>query len=775
MRDRVGTVRTIAAVRARTHVGLLACLTSTVALSVCTVVVALTWFKNVGARVVAVSGLDATDLTTQTRGATALVVLVALLAGAGVWQLARLLAVARTHETETLRARGLSRVQAWVAASTEGATVALIGGLIGTGAGMAAGNVGAASAPRFLGWAAATAALLAIVHTVSSRREEAARVSTRSTRAINLTVPVVVLAVAVIAVWQLPKARGKGFDPVVAIAPAAVLLTGALGVLLVFGILAVVLSRVAASRSGLSPGLPARQVSRRLGVFAVAILLVALTSGQVVFASAYGATWERMTSDSAAAEAGAELRVDAVPSTISPGDVALAREVVGVTAASAALSGAVEIGETTADLVALPVAMAEEVISPAGGLVDSALLALAADEPGTVVAEPLALGEAATGVRVTLSVTGTDSGSADVRIGAVLLDASGAPFSVSMKVVPDAADGRDGAAIAETALPEGADPWRLLAVTTSLSPSLGGSSATVALRSAAGIGGAVLPVSGEVTLDEPGGDGVLWVADGGTGGVSTAAPVGAVVSADLAARLGLGVGERAEFRYAGSGRRGEAIVSAITDVIPGTGSGAAIMLPLEQLLVSQLQRGSSTTPTNAVWAAGRAAAADTLGDVLGGLPVVTAEPNAAVEVVGALRGGWWIATAGAVLLTLVAAFAITQTLASSRRLEIAVLHALGVKARELARMRAVELGGVFAMAVGGGVTAGIVAAALIVPTFVLVVTPGVLPAASHLAFDVTSLAVTLGFFAAGLSLVVAFAGVDVTRRARAATVVEDIK
>ncbi|GAA1135265.1 hypothetical protein GCM10009643_18870 [Microbacterium aurantiacum] len=543
VRDRVGAVSIFAAVRVRPNLGLLAGLTATVALSVTTVVVALTWLDSARTYANAALSGEPTDLTTSVApfmaAAPALVMVVALLAGASVGALARLLTVARAHATATLRGRGLSRSQAWVAACVEGASVALIGGFVGAGVGIAVAGVDETSSARVAGWAAATAALLAIVHAVSSRREESSGVSTRSTRAIKGTVPIVVIAVAAFAVWQLPNARGVGFDPVVTIAPAAVLLAGAMGVILVFGVLAALFSRVASSWRGLSPGLPARQVSRRIGVFAVAVLLVAFTSAQTVFVSAYDATWQRMTADSAAVEAGAELRVDAAPSTVSPGDVAQARDVPGVTSASAALSGALEFGDTTAQMVALPVAAAEEVVLPAGGLVDTTALTLAAEQPGTVAADPPTLGEGATGLRVAVSVAGADGRSSAVRVGAVLVDASGAPASVSLESIAGTPEEGGGAVVAETALPEGTDPWRLLAVTTSLPPRLGGSSATVALLSAEGIGGAPLVVGGEVTLDGPGRDGVLWVADGDADGDAMAAPVGAVVSADLAARLGL--------------------------------------------------------------------------------------------------------------------------------------------------------------------------------------------------------------------------------------------
>ena len=84
----------------------------------------------------------------------------------------------------------------------------------------------------------------------------------------------------------------------------------------------------------------------------------------------------------------------------------------------------------------------------------------------------------------------------------------------------------------------------------------------------------------------------------------------------------------------------------------------------------------------------------------------TSAPGVAATIVGALVGGWWIATAGSVLLSLVAAFAIAQTLALARRRELGVLRALGVPHRRQARMRAGELSAVLAASVALGLLAG---------------------------------------------------------------------
>ncbi len=93
-------------------------------------------------------------------------------------------------------------------------------------------------------------------------------------------------------------------------------------------------------------------MARRLQIYAVAALLVALTISQAVFSSAYAATWSAMTIDSAAVLAGSDLRVDMSPQSASTDDMAAVSAVARVDAASAALVTDIEIGAVDAQVVA---------------------------------------------------------------------------------------------------------------------------------------------------------------------------------------------------------------------------------------------------------------------------------------------------------------------------------------------------------------------------------------------------------------------------------------
>lgn len=777
--------------RATARIGLLASAAATVAVAVATVSVVQAWLD----RAVAAAGdppppgVSADDVADQVEAgaaalaaaAPALVVMVAILAGTAVAQLARLIAAAREHETATIRARGFSHAQAWATDAAEGLLVALAGTVLGVA--LAAGLsvvVGATPAAALAAWpwALATALVLAVVFAIALRRGERARTTTRVTRATTTAAVVLVLLASAFVVWQLPLTRGTGFDPVVAIAPAVVLMAGALVALAVFGAVAIAWSRPAANLPAVQPGYPARQVARRLPIYAVAVLLVALTVAQAVFASAYSATWTAMVTDSAAVSTGADLRVDMSPQDAEPDDVAAAAAVEGVDAAAPSTVDEIEIGDAEAQLVAVPASAIATVVSAAGGLVDKSPLEAAASPDGTAVtADPLPLGDGATALRVTARATSPEPAPPTFALGAVLVDSTGTPAFLPLEGVPRVNDDLSVSVVAEEALPDGTAPWRLLAIGADRGRGFSSQTIQLEIESVEAPGGDSVDLEAGAEFTNGVNDVTVWLGDGGvlaSAGPETAAPpVAAVVTTALAEHLGVGEGDAFEFRYAGTGRRGEAVVTAITEVVPGASTPLALFVPLENLLVSQLQRGASFVAPNSVWAAGDAEADDALSAALGDRPVATAAPGVTADVVGALVPGWWIATAGAIALSLVAAFAIVQTLAIARRRELGVLRALGISSAMQGRMRAAELGGVFGAALVLGAATGGLASWLIVPELVRAVTPGILPLAGGISFEGMPLAIAVAALAVGLAAIVVAVAVSVERASRTATVGEE--
>jgi ABC-type lipoprotein release transport system permease subunit len=806
----VPTARLLRA-RASARRGLLASATATVGVAVATVCTLLAWLAAEVWRAgdAAPPGVPHDEVAAQVdagvialvSAAPALVLLVVILAATAAAQLARLLAAAREQETANLRARGLSRRQATVANALEAAAVGALGGAVGVVLAvivLALVNHGAAGMLSVWPAGVATAVILAAVMVVASRPRAAA--SARGARVTTAAAVVLVLLAAAFVLWQLPLARPAGFDPVAAIAPTVVLMAGALLALAVFGAGSAAWAIAAASRPGLAPSYPVRQVARRLPIAAVAVLLVGLTVAQVVFAAAYSSTWTAMVTDSAALRAGADLRVDLQPAAATPATVAEAASVDGVDAAAPALVVPIEVGSTTAQLVAVPAAAIGTVVSAAGGIVDrEALAAAVAPADGSVSADPLELGVSASALRATISVSASrDGAAAAVVLTATVLDANGAATSFRLVGTPEGQPDGTVRVIAEAPLPAGTGPWRLLAVTASVPASFANTTVEVALLGLEAVGGEPLDVGGSVVLDQGVPEQVVWLGDGDGGGDGAgaagsdgtadgagaegagatgadAAPVRVVLSAALATRLGLDVGDEVEFRYAGTGRRGGLVVADIVQAVPGAASGVAAFAPLEVLETSMLQRGTSLVSATSVWAAGSPSADVALSAALDDRPVATSAPGVSASIVAALVGGWWIAAAGSVILSLVAAFAIAQTLALARRRELGVLRALGVPHGRQARMRAGELSGVLGASVVLGIPAGVLVSWVLVPDLVRAVTPGILPLGTTVTFAWPGLIAALVVLAAGLAAIVVATALEVRRAARTATVGEDAR
>ena len=789
----IATARLLSA-RATARRGLLASATATVAIAVATVCALLAWLVVAVQRAgdAAPPGVPQDEVDAQVEdgvialvsAAPALVLLVVIVAATAAAQLARLLAAAREQETANLRARGLSRGQASTANGIESAAVGVMGAIGGVALAallLLIVNRGVAELVSLWWIAVVTAAILASVMVVASRPRS--RVGARGARVTTVAAVVVVVLAAAFVLWQLRLARPTGFDPVAAVAPTVVLMAGALVVLAVFGAGAAAWAIPAAARPGLAPAYPARQVARRLPIYAVAVLLVALTVAQAVFASAYSSTWTATVTDSAALRAGADLRVDLEPAAATSAIVTDAASVDGVDAAAPALVVPIEIGSTNAQLIAVPTEAIGTVVSAAGGIVDRRALASAVEPVGgSAAADPISLGPAATGLRATASIDASRANVAEsVVLTATVLDANGA--SASLRLEGAAVDQPDGTATltAEASFPEGTAPWRLLAMTASIPASFANATVEVALVSAEGIGGDGLGIDGSVVLDQSAAEQVVWLADGaeaGDGAEDDAADppaVRAVLSTALAERIGLEVDDELEFRYAGTGRRGALLVADIVDAVPGAATGLAVFAPLEVLEASMLQRGTSIVEPTSVWAAGAPSADEALSAALDDRPVATSAPGVAATIVGALVGGWWIATAGSVLLSLVAAFAIAQTLALARRRELGVLRALGVPHRRQARMRAGELSAVLGASVALGLLAGGLVSWMLVPDLVRAVTPGILPLGTAVSFAWPGLVVAILVLSAGLAAIVIATTARVRAAARAATVGEDAR
>ncbi|WP_248239735.1 FtsX-like permease family protein [Microbacterium kunmingense] len=797
--------------RARARAGSLLALTATVAAAVAAVILILVVTDGAAAlgRAAAPAGTPDDEVAAAVSiGAASLssalpslLLTVAVVAAAAVAQLGRLLAAAREHETDTVRARGLSRGQALALHTIE----AVIVGIAGTAAGVvlaaglaiAVGGTDAAGAALSRSAAGAVVALLlAIVLVAALARRSVTR--RRGARATSIAAVALIVAAAALGLWQLGFARPGGFDPVVALAPTVVLLAAALAALAVFGAIARVAALPAGRARGLEASLALRQIARRLPLSGVAVLLVALTVAQAILAGAFAGTWTAAATDSAALRVGVDLRVDLAPQSASPAEVAAVSGIDGIDEVAAAVTEMLEFGDDEVSLVALPAPLAPVVMADAGGAADPAALVRAvtggadgddgrdgdsgdvgASAAGAVRADPVPLGDDATGLSlaVTAEWTGADA-SASLQPLAVLRDGRGTVIAQPLTLSAVSTDQVTAAAT----LPEGDGPWSLMALVMRIGPTPGVPTGSVTLQEVSAVGGEVLDLSGTVTFEGGDRERVIWLADGRDAAAVDAAADGpapqalrVAVSDAFSARFGVGEGDRLDYRVAGTGRRGEVLVAAVVEAIPGASRADAVFATTDDLLVASLQRGTTFAPATSVWAAGRTDADGALSAALDDRAVRVAAPGVADRMVGVLVTGWWVSAAGAAVLALIATLAIVQSLALARGPELAVLRALGVTAGRQARLRAVELTVILGGAALLGAGAGAAVALLLTAPFVAATTPGILPVALSLEPAWGPLGGLCAGLLLGLALIVGGASARVRRAARDALVDEEAR
>lgn len=375
-----------------------------------------------------------------------------LLAAAGVAALARLgslLAGARRGETVLLRARGASAGRLALWQSIETAAVAVPAAAAGAVGGELAVVIARPGEPR--SWAiaatvAAVAALGAVVLLSASAWREARRPVTRGaaddsgrmSRAAALGGTVLVVLGAVLSFWQFrlygsPLVRsadgGTAVDPVAVLAPVLLVLALCLGALALTPSAARLLERSAASRPGLVPALPMRQLARRTPMFAAVAFTAMLGVAGLVLASAVAGSWRDFDAAASAVATGGEVRVVAAS---DPGAATAEIErMPRVGAVAPVVRRDARVGPETATLIAAPTAELPEVApgSPAdvapvlprlaesGGLLPVAVDAVLAEQVHTGVGQRIA-------VRL-----GTAEYSVDAEVVAVLdaVPGAGAP------------------------------------------------------------------------------------------------------------------------------------------------------------------------------------------------------------------------------------------------------------------------------------------------------------------------------------------------------------
>jgi hypothetical protein len=260
-------------------------------------------------------------------------ILLALLAGAVLLAVARLLHGQREEETAMLVARGATRAQLLGFAAAEAVPLCVIaavgGGVAGIWLARALAETGPlpdaiADAAQAAAAAAAGAVAVMLVPVLSRVTPGAARVRRGRQLAISAAskagVDLGLIALAVLACWQLRHysavsagANGTfGVDPVVVLAPALALAAGTVAALRLLPLGGKAGDKLAARGRGLVTALASWQISRQPIRQGGAALLIVLAVASATLAFTQRQTWLRSGHDQAEFAAGADVRVQSV-------------------------------------------------------------------------------------------------------------------------------------------------------------------------------------------------------------------------------------------------------------------------------------------------------------------------------------------------------------------------------------------------------------------------------------------------------------------------------
>lgn len=413
---------------------------------------------------------------------------------------ARMLSSERAGETGLLRARGASRGRITALAAIEAALLALpaavcapvlaghLTGLLAGHSALTRAGLRLDDAPAAQVWLVAGAVAVCCAAAVVAPALAATGDGPRRGRGRALPAPVragadvALLAVAVVAYWQLDRRTGAdgggalsgdregglGVDPLLVAAPALALLAGTILTLRLLPPVARLAERRAAGGRGLSVALAGWQFSRRPLRGAGPVLLLVLAVAMGMLAVGQSASRDRSQRDQADFRSGASVRVTD-DGTGGPGDAGLYGSLAGVRTAAPAHRAALPLsGDRTATVLALDTAGADEELLMRGDLAD--------EEPAALLAALAPPKRARTGLllpddtrRVTLDLrltnedaaSGTSPDSLALRAVAVFEDRHGTAYRMSAGELP--VDGRvhpvtldlDGTASGGRAAPAG--------------------------------------------------------------------------------------------------------------------------------------------------------------------------------------------------------------------------------------------------------------------------------------------------------------------------------
>lgn len=318
------------------------------------------------------------------------VVLLLLVSVIAVVQIARMQAAARAAEVELFIARGASRRQVLTWSLLESVVVATLATALGVGLALGLMRlVPAGEQPEPVvvraGLAAGLAVLaaLAAISVLQVRAVARRSLTDRSGRTGQVALGTLVLTVgaAALAWWQLRRygsplvvtADGERHTDLLAGgAPALLLAACAVLSMALLAPLGRVVEALTRPSRRLTGHLAASQVSRRLVVYAVPVVLTVLATGATTVASLYAATSVGLRDDLAALGQGAQVRADLADQPEDGSTIASVPDVSGVTGVTGSApvwQTDSRVGSTPAVVTMLPVSLLEEVaLLPETGL-----------------------------------------------------------------------------------------------------------------------------------------------------------------------------------------------------------------------------------------------------------------------------------------------------------------------------------------------------------------------------------------------------------------------
>lgn len=726
----------------------------------------------------------AADLGAALRAADAVALvplcLLALVGLVALVQVARLLAATRASEVALLVSRGAAPGTVTAAAAVEGAVLALTAAAAGGAvawvalwivARVEAGAVVSAVTPVAVTLAVSVVAttILVLVAALQVRAAVRRQVTDRSGRVRRVAaLGTVVLTVAAAAVSMLQLLRygspllttpgGTRIDPAVAAAPALALAALAVAAMAVLGPGTRLWARIAGRSRGAVGVLAARQVARRIAVYVVPVVLLALAGGAATLAGGYAGTAQHLRSDVDVLANGADVRVTApgsgrldpdpyLPGRPGPGDTALA--------AAPAFAGTAYSDGRPVTVLALPAAAVPQVVRAPAAALDVARLA--DDLANDALAAAPALPDGARTVALTVSGRIRETG--DVRPPA------GAPgHQLDLKLLLAAPDGTlasvglgqlvEGDGTGDTLgedmtthelsgrLPPSppGHAWRVAALDLDSTPGWSHAQAILSVERLTA-GGETVATSGwtpsetfdgvagleltphaspgQVELTMPLGNGVSGASRLRLLTIPDAAPVPLLASASLVSALGLAPGATFELTLGGTRVPVAAVGSAAT--VPGALDPYAALLERGALAAALVRNVNDPVLTNEVWlaagppgvpaptgaverlAAAARAETEATGKSSRERPAVTIPGHGSTDAAAPVRGAFWLAAAGATVLALAGVLAVAGATLRDRRGEVIVLRAVGLGPVAQARARAAELitVGLVALAVGG--------------------------------------------------------------------------